>query len=91
MCLHFCRFCRNSRVFVSRGAEKGPIWKASGHMGMWSVDFLTLPTTLHTFFLYTVCLNRFCMCVCDRCDPVHLVGWLPTLLGRRPTQTVPTN
>lgn len=34
---YICRFCRNSGVSVPRGVEKGPIWQASGHMGMWSV------------------------------------------------------
>lgn len=31
------RFCWNSRISLTRGAEEGPIWKTSGHLGMWSV------------------------------------------------------
>lgn len=49
--------------------------------------------TLHAFclgFIYST-LYRLYVFLCVRCDPVHLVGGLPSLLGRGPTQTVPTN
>lgn len=42
----FDRICWNSRISVTRGAEEGPIWKTSGHLGMWSVTGLLCCSSL---------------------------------------------
>lgn len=35
----FDRFRWNSRIFVARGVEKGPLRQAGGHLGMWSENY----------------------------------------------------
>lgn len=59
---------------------------------IWACGASTVLPLLPPLFFWPavkLCLTH-CICVC-RCDPVHLAGGLPSVLGRGPTQTLPAD
>lgn len=59
----FDRFRWNSRIFVARGVEKGPVRQAGGHLGMWSENYyyyFQITNTTHSS--QTECIFFFFIC-----------------------------
>lgn len=76
-----CRFCRNTGLPVPRSTEERTLRETRRYMGM------RLVHESHRLFHRCILSNIYATlyALIHRCNTLHIVGWIPTVLGRRST------